>query len=202
MASDLLDAGQFPILTPEERETGRRELGFGPDDFLFVYAAEFSRRKNQPLLLRAFAKALPRFPRGRLVLAGSGATLEECRALAKQLGIGEQVRFLGYVEEMERLYPLCDAAVSSSRIEGLPFNIMEAMACGLPVIASRVKGHTDLLGEENPWLFSGEDELAELLARAGELHPTDWGERLEPYLLPAVREELRREYGTQRPPEA
>ena len=197
-----LDAGQFPILTPEERETGRRELGFGPDDFLFVYAAEFSRRKNQPLLLRAFAKALPRFPRGRLVLAGSGATLEECRALAKQLGIGEQVRFLGYVEEMERLYPLCDAAVSSSRIEGLPFNIMEAMACGLPVIASRVKGHTDLLGEENPWLFSGEDELAELLARAGELHPTDWGERLEPYLLPAVREELRREYGTQRPPEA
>lgn len=189
-----LDLGRFPQVTPEDREEGRRELGFGPDEFLFVYAAEFSGRKNQPLLLRAFAKAIEKNPRLRLLLAGTGATLEECRALAEELQLGEKVRFLGYVEEMARLYPLCDAAVSSSRIEGLPFNIMEAMACGLPVIASRVKGHTDLLGADSPWLYSGEDELAGLLGRVDELGPVDWSERLRPYLLEPVREELRKEY--------
>ena len=190
-----LDLSPFRVLTPAQREEGRRQLGYGPDDFLFIYAAEFSRRKNQPLLLRAFAQALPRFPRGRLLLAGSGATLEECKALAAQLGIGERVKFLGYVEEMETLYPLCDAAVSSSRIEGLPFNIMEAMACGLPVIASRIKGHIDLLGEDSPWLYDTQEQLAQLLGRAGELEfPMDWGAVLGDYLLPVVREELRKEY--------
>lgn len=189
-----LDPARFPAVTPDEREKGRREMGFGAEEILVVYAAEFSRRKNQQSLIRAFAKAAEKNPRLRLLLAGSGATLEECKALAEQLKLGEKVRFLGHVEGMERLYPLCDAAVSSSRIEGLPFNILEAMICGLPVIASRVKGHVDLLGEESPWLYSGEEELAALLSRAEELGPVDWRERLRPYLLESVREELRKVY--------
>lgn len=189
-----LDMSAFPALAPAEREAGRRELGFGPEEKLLIYAAEFSKRKNQAALLRAFAKAAPAVPSLQLLLAGEGAALEECKALAEELGIAGRVRFLGYVTEMERLYPLCDGAVSSSRIEGLPFNIMEAMACGLPVIASRIKGHVDLLGEEYPWLFSTEEELADLLARAEELAPCDWREVLEPYRLERVEEELRAVY--------
>lgn len=189
-----LDRDSFAPLPPEKREEGRKALGYGRSDFLYVYAAEFSGRKNQPLLLRAFARAVRKAPNIRLLLAGDGATLEECGALADRLELGDRVRFLGHVGEMGKLYPLCDAAVSSSRIEGLPFNIMESMACGLPVIASRVKGHTDLLGEDDPWLYSTEDQLAELLARTEELAPTDWTQRLAPYLLPAAREELRKEY--------
>lgn len=191
-----LDSSRFPSIFPDEREKGRRELGFGSDEFLFVYAAEFSRRKNQKELIGAFGEAAQKNPRLRLLLAGTGATLEECKALAEQSGLGDRVRFLGYVEEMGWLYPLCDAAVSSSRIEGLPFNIMEAMASGLPVIASRVKGHTDLLGEDSPWLYPAGDEsaLAALLERAEELKPVDWGQRLRPYLLENVREELCKEY--------
>ena len=187
-----------PRPAPRERAERRQALGCGPDDLLLVYPAEFSRRKNQPLLLRALARALPDLPAGptlRLLLAGDGATLGECKALAQELGIDDRVRFLGYVEEMEAIYPLCDGAVSSSRIEGLPFNVMEAMAWGLPVIASRIKGHVDLLGEDSPWLFDSEEELAALLRRAGELAPTDWSETLAPYLLEPVQEELRRVYG-------
>lgn len=189
-----LDPEKLPPITAEERETGRRELGFSSEEILFVYAAEFSKRKNQGELLRAFSGAAKKQPRIRLLLAGSGSCLEECKALAEELRLGDRVRFLGYVEEMGRLYRLCDAAVSSSRMEGLPFNIMEAMACGLPVVASRIKGHTDLLGEDSPWLYSEEDELAQLLTKADELAPMDWRERLKPYLLENVREELRGEY--------
>lgn len=189
-----VDDTPFHPLTPEQRRQGREEWGFSRENFLFVYAAEFSRRKNQILLLRGFARAAEKIPNARLILAGTGATLEECKAEAARLGIGDRVFFPGYVEEMEKLYPLCDAAVSSSRMEGLPFNIMEAMLCGLPVIASRIKGHVDLLGEGSEWLFSGEEELEKLLERTGELGPVDWSERMKPYLLPAVREELREIY--------
>lgn len=192
-----LDFSKFPPMAPGDREKGRRELGVEPEDFVFVYAAEFSEGKNHFQLLRAFARALEKNPRLRLLLAGRGTTLEDCKALAEQLKLGERVRFLGYVDGMERLYPLCDGAVSSSRKEGLPFNIMEAMACGLPVIASRIKGHTDLLGEDSPWLYPVEDEsaLAERLGRADELGPVDWRGKLEPYSLDAVREKLRKVYG-------
>ncbi len=141
---------------PRERRLRRREeLGLSPEDFVFVYGAEFSPRKNQAFLLRAFAAMAGECPRARLLLAGEGALLEECRALCRSLGLEGRVLFPGHVPGMASVLGACDAAVSSSRSEGLPFNIMEAMAAGLPVAASRVKGHTDLLREgESGLLFS------------------------------------------------
>ena len=61
---------------------------------------------------------------------------------------------------MPRWLAAADIAVSSSRSEGLPFNIMEAMACGLPAVASAVKGHTDLIGPENGLLYPYGDAKA------------------------------------------
>jgi len=71
--------------------------------------------------------------------------LEKCKALAAELGIADRVHFPGYVREIGLWYAMADAAVSSSRSEGLPFNIMEAMYWGLPVVATDVKGHQDLV---------------------------------------------------------
>ena len=120
----------------------RRELGLRPEDLLIVYAAEFSARKSQSVLLRALAK-LPE--RAKLALPGQGALLDQCRALAEELGIAGRVFFPGQEPDMPRWYAAADIAASASRSEGLPFNIMEAMYAGLPVAASAVKGHTDLL---------------------------------------------------------
>ena len=107
-----------------------------------VYAAEFSRRKNQAALIRA----LPKLPEGVwLLLAGRGQTIDSCRSLAQQLRMGERVVFAGFVPDVERCYHASDVCVSTSRSEGLPFNLMEAMHCALPVIATRVKGHEDLV---------------------------------------------------------
>ena len=135
----------------------KKAFGIGENDFVFVYAAEFSKRKNHELLLRGFAKAIEKLmesgdPSGtftadrlKLVLAGDGNLFDEMKALASELGIEDKIVFLGYTENMDELYPCCDVAVSTSLIEGLPFNIMEAMACGLPVIASDIKGHQELV---------------------------------------------------------
>lgn len=131
----------------EDQQTGdgtalRQALGIAPDAFVLIYPAEFSARKSQDVLLRAMT-ALP--DHVVLVLPGSGALMDQCKALAQSLDIDGRVVFPGYVTEMGAWYEMADAAISSSRSEGLPFNIMEAMYSGLPVIASSVKGHTDLI---------------------------------------------------------
>ncbi len=160
-----IDLTKFQPITEEERSSAREELGLGNDAVVFVYAAEFSRRKNQALLIRSFAE----ISRGRtdltLLLAGTGALLEECKALAHSLGAEDRIRFPGYVTNMRQLYSACDACVSTSRIEGLPFNIMEAMACGLPIIASDIKGHRELLEGETGLLFHDGEELKAQLQR-------------------------------------
>ena len=80
--------------------------------------------------------------------------------LAAALGVADRVIFPGFVSPMAPLYALADAAVTSSRSEGLPFNVMESMYAGLPVIASRVKGHTDLLEEGRTGLLYPFDDTA------------------------------------------
>ena len=114
----------------------------GHEGFVLIYPAEFSERKTQSMLIRAM-QLLPDCV--KLVLPGSGALLDECRELSEHLGVSKRVYFPGHVDNVRELLCSSDAAVTASRSEGLPFNVMEAMQCALPVIASDVKGNTDLV---------------------------------------------------------
>lgn len=140
------------------REVLRNQLNIPEDAVVMLYPAEFSERKSQAVLIRAMA-CLP--GRAVLVLAGDGEQLEDCKALAKGLGVADRVRFPGHVSPIGPWYRMADIAVSASRSEGLPFNIMEAMYSGLPVVASGVKGHTDLLQRSGAGLLYpyGDEEL-------------------------------------------
>lgn len=124
------------------REILREEFYLPRDAFILIYPAEFSGRKSQSVLIRAMAE-LP--AEVVLVLAGDGVLREECRSLARSLGVEERVFFPGHLQDMAPWYAMADAAVTASRSEGLPFNVMEAMYRGLPVVASAVKGHEDLI---------------------------------------------------------
>lgn len=157
-----IDLSKFKPASQEERQSARIERNLSEKDFVFLYAAEFSKRKNQAFLIRAFANICKGYPDMRLLLAGDGKLLNECRSLACQLNVSDQIIFLGFVKEMKQLYAASDICVTSSRIEGLPFNVMEAIACGLPVIASNIKGHNDLIKDSlNGWLFE-QDQLVQL----------------------------------------
>lgn len=134
--------GRIDDVPPEAGAALRREWKIPPEAFLLIYPAEFSKRKNQALLLRGLA-ALPK--QVWLLLPGEGACLEECRALARELGVADRVRFPGQVSNIPACLRAADCAVSASHSEGLPFNIMEAMRAGLPIVATDVKGHSDLL---------------------------------------------------------
>ncbi|MBE6035723.1 MAG: glycosyltransferase family 4 protein [Clostridiales bacterium] len=153
---------------PEEiREKERKRLGLKDEDIVLIYAAEFSKRKNQKMLIQAMTK-LPQ--NIKLFLAGKGDLLQECKELAKSLKLnskpseqsidnGDRVLFLGQVKNLEYYYYLSEICVSASRSEGLPFNIMEAMAMGLPVVATDVKGHQDLVKQGiNGYLYKFNNE--------------------------------------------
>lgn len=139
-----VDFSRFDTVEPDARRRLRQELGIAQDAFVLMYGAEFSARKSQAVLIRAMER-LPEH--AVLVLAGDGVLRPECQALARQLGVDRRVVFPGHVSDMPACCAMADAAVSASRIEGLPFNVMEAMYAGLPVVASEVKGHSDLIRE-------------------------------------------------------
>ena len=160
-----VDFSRFDL--PQTKQELRRQYGIAAETVLFVFAGEFSARKNQQQLISAFAKAAQQMPSAKLVLAGEGALLAACRQQARQLQLRDRVHFPGQVKNMAALYHCCDVCVSASRIEGLPFNVMEAMYCGLPCIASQIKGHEDLLQHgKNGLLFETEQQLSGRMVQA------------------------------------
>lgn len=128
--------------SPRERAEARRELGLPEEGFVLLCAAEFSGRKNQSLLI----DSLVRLPDDVcLALPGSGDLLEACKESAARLGLQDRVFFPGHVGDLAPWRRAADLCVSACRSEGLPFHVVEAMACGLPAVLSRVKGHEDLV---------------------------------------------------------
>ena len=148
-----VDLERFKPADAETRRGMRRRLGYEMDDQLLFYAAEFNQNKNQRMLVEALALLKDEFPRARLLLAGEGPLRPACEALAERLGVRDRVHFLGYRKDIADWLPSLDIAVASSFREGLPVNVMEAMACGLPVVATSNRGHRELVKPgRNGWL--------------------------------------------------
>ena len=96
---------------PQSKAELRQQYGIAAEEVLFVFAGEFSERKNQQLLVSAFARVAGQMPKAKLVLAGEGALQDACRQQAVQLGIAEQIQFPGHVENMPVLYHCCDVCI-------------------------------------------------------------------------------------------
>ena len=124
-----------------------------------VFVGEISKRKNQELL----CKILPKLPGYRLTLVGDGDERENIEALAKKLGVSDRLTITGFTKDISKYLSEADIYVSASQIEGLPFNIMEAMYAGLPIVASNVKGNADLLNAKQLYAYNDEDELIALI---------------------------------------
>ncbi|WP_226526467.1 glycosyltransferase family 4 protein [Metabacillus niabensis] len=153
-----VDTTRFKPIDKEDRRERRERFGFKDDDFLMFYAAEFNKNKNQQFLIKALAKIKDSIPNARLLLAGEGLLQDSCKKLASELGVNHMVDFLGYRNDIVNILPMCDVAVASSLREGLPVNIMEAMACGLPVVAIKNRGHNELIvNQNNGWTVDSED---------------------------------------------
>jgi len=100
----------------------------------FVCVARFSEPKRQDAIVRAFQVLVRRCPGAELHFIGGGPNLEPSRFLAQQLNIGQHVVFHGWLDDPRDIVSKCDVFVLASGYEGLPLSVLDAMACGLPVI--------------------------------------------------------------------
>lgn len=129
-----------------DRSRLRRDLGLSEDEIVAVAVGRLVAVKDHALLLRSLAAASCQFPRLRLLIAGTGELEGFLRALSDELGISARVKFVGYVSEIGPLLSACDFFVNTSKSEGLPMAVLEAMAIGLPVAATAVGGVPEALG--------------------------------------------------------
>lgn len=143
-----IDLKKFSPQTSEIKDEIRKSYNFKKDDFILIYAGELSYRKHQDLIINALNLLKSKIPNIKLLLAGTGPLLDEYNQRVEQLKLEDNVKFLGYRNDVNKLMLLSDVAVSSSRQEGLPVNVMEAMATGLPLIVTDCRGNHDLVSNE------------------------------------------------------
>ena len=158
------------------RASVRRELDVGDGDFLWLAMGRLHPQKDYRSLLTAFARLVREHPSARLRIAGEGRLLGELTALVDDLGLAGHVRLVGLRDDAPRLLAGADALVLASAWEGLPNVVMEAMAAGLPCVATRVGGVPELVedGRTGTLVPPGDPgALARAMAAMMELPPAE-----------------------------
>lgn len=133
-----------PFPGPSDREAARRAFGLTDDVRLLLFVGRLVPEKNLPLLLDAIARLLPS-QRPLVWLAGEGPERQHIEADVARLGLAGCVRLLGERSDTHHLMQAADLLVLPSREEGLSNVLLEAMGCGLPVIATAVGGSPELI---------------------------------------------------------
>ena len=136
-----------------EREAVRASLGLGRVTTVFVFVGRVSPIKDLPCLLEAAALLARKKDDFRIIIAGSGDALEELKLKAVELGVSDRVLFLGERRDIPELMAASDALVMSSLNEGISMAILEAMASGLPVVATDVGGNSELVQDRSTGLL-------------------------------------------------
>ncbi|MBI5570611.1 MAG: glycosyltransferase family 4 protein, partial [Desulfomonile tiedjei] len=133
------------------RETLRKQYSISPDDRLIIFLSHVTKQKGLHLLLASLLDVLAQHGRTKLLVAGEGDYLSEARGLVDTMGLRSHVIFAGHVPH-ERTADYLNASdlyvLPTLRQEGLPFSLVEAMACQKPVIASRIGGIPSVVRHE------------------------------------------------------
>jgi glycosyltransferase involved in cell wall biosynthesis len=142
---------------PLPRDAARQRLGLPLDAWIIGWVGRLSREKGPDVMMRAFRR-LPLD--ARLSMVGEGPLRSSLEAEASRAGLSERVRWHGPVPDAGLLMSAFDAVALSSRTEGTPMTVLEAMAAGVPVVATSVGGVPDLLGGGAGMLVPSEDATA------------------------------------------
>lgn len=179
-----------------EQSDIRSELNLSGDDFLVLSVGELNENKNQQVIIRAVAQL--KDPKIHYLLCGKGDQREKLESLAKELGIGDNVRFLGYRKDVVDICHQCDVFAHASRREGISVASLEAMYCGLPLVMSTVRGAEDYLTEGESGFLRDADDVdgyAEGICqlKENEERRKRFGQRNRKAVLPYAVENVKRE---------
>lgn len=160
----------IPEGVPAKDAEVRVRYAAGNGDFLCCFAGELSKRKNQQYLCYASVLLREQGIPIRLLLLGEGSARAELEEDIRAFHAESFITLCGAVSDVRAHLSTVDLYVSASTSEGLPFNVMEAMSCGLPIVASDVKGQRDLLHGTDGILYplSNPDAFLEAVRRVYE----------------------------------
>lgn len=141
-----------------DRDLKRKELGLQSNDFVFMSTGQLSTRKNHQVIIKALARI--NNPNVKYLIVGIGELENKLRELASDLNVSNRVIFTGYRNDISELLYCANCFAFPSIQEGLPVALMEAMASGLPVICSRIRGNVDLVVDgEGGFVFDYDDAI-------------------------------------------
>lgn len=155
-----VDDQTFCPLKPEDRLARRAQLGIAPGDKVIGTVCRLDPIKNLDFMIACMPAIVRNVPGAKLVIAGDGPERASLIAKAESLGVSSSVRFLGLRRDTEKIMPALDIYACTSLSEGTSMTILEAMACGLPVVASAVGGNVRLIDRTSGVLFPlGDSEM-------------------------------------------
>jgi glycosyltransferase involved in cell wall biosynthesis len=125
--------------------TARERFGIPSDAFVVGGLGRLTFQKNFTLWVEAAVRAAKELPQAQFVIAGTGPDEQALKAQIAAHGMSNRIRLLGFVAEPTELYPALDLFLLTSRYEGLPMTILEAMACRVPIVASDLDGMREIL---------------------------------------------------------
>jgi glycosyltransferase EpsD len=153
-----VDLDKFHPISSEEKNHFRNRLGCADDDFIIINVAELNKNKNQIALIKALPEIKKNIPSVKILFAGKD-NYPWVKKITDRLNLNSSVLFPGYRDDVNALTAMSNIVFSASKREGLPVNIIEAMACGIPVVCSRNRGHNSLIVDGlSGLLFSINDE--------------------------------------------
>jgi len=151
------------------RDEARARLGLPVASRIVAGVGRLNPQKNFALFLDIAAQLAPRFPDLHFLLAGDGPEEQMLREKASALGIANRVTFSGYVADTRLVYLAADVLLMPSRYEGLPMTLLEAMAMGLPVVASKLDGIAEVIGDGSEGFLVPSDDAALFVERTAAL---------------------------------
>lgn len=159
-----LDVEKFAYRSVGQIEK-RQALGIPSDAFVILSVGELNQNKNHETMIEAVKKLS--LPNVHYVIAGKGDYFNRLSAKAKEYGLEDKIHLLGFRNDIADLYPVADVFAFPSFREGLPVSIMEALAGGLPIVCSRIRGNVDLVHEKQGGFWCDPampDEFAEKIS--------------------------------------
>jgi glycosyltransferase involved in cell wall biosynthesis len=151
------------------RDEARARLGLPAGSRIVAGVGRLNPQKNFALFLDIAVQLAPRFPALHFLLAGEGPEGQMLREKASALGIANSVTFSGYVADTRLVYLAADVLLMPSRYEGLPMTLLEAMAMGLPVVASKLDGIAEVISDGAEGFLAPSDDAALFVERTAAL---------------------------------
>jgi glycosyltransferase involved in cell wall biosynthesis len=190
-----VDTETFLPAEPKVRELSRERLGVASAGVIVGWVGEFTRRKRPGDVLEVARRLALSLPDVCFLMAGEGPLEGDIRQNAAACGLVETVLFPGWQGDVPSFLAGCDAVISTASQEGLPRNVLEGMACGLPVVAWDIRGCRDLVVDGATGFLVPFGDLDGMCARLEQLAHD---EAMRRNMGAAARERVMREFSQDR----